>query len=48
VDTNWYVDMGAMNHITGELYHLCIRDDYRGRDQVLNSRGAGMAIQHIV
>jgi hypothetical protein len=40
--------MGTMNHITSELYHLCVRDDYRGCDQVLNSSGAGMAIQHIV
>jgi hypothetical protein len=40
--------MGATNNITSELNHLCVCDDYRGRDQVQNSSGAGMAIQLIV
>ena len=28
VDTNWYLDSGATNHITGDLEKLTIRDRY--------------------
>uniref|UniRef100_A0A8R7R0D9 GAG-pre-integrase domain-containing protein n=1 Tax=Triticum urartu TaxID=4572 RepID=A0A8R7R0D9_TRIUA len=34
IDTNWYADTGATNHITGELDKLTIRDKYHGQDQV--------------
>jgi histone deacetylase 1/2 len=30
VDTNWYVDSGATDHVTGELEKLTIRDKYGG------------------
>jgi hypothetical protein len=47
VDTNWYMDNGATDHITIELNKLHTRDTYRGRDQVQNAGGKGMDIQHI-
>jgi hypothetical protein len=47
VDTNWYVDTGAIDHITSELNKLHTRDNYKGRDQVHNASGVGMEIQHI-
>ncbi|XP_073355569.1 uncharacterized protein [Aegilops tauschii subsp. strangulata] len=34
VDTNWYMDTGATNHITGELEKLTMHEQYRGQDQV--------------
>ena len=34
VDTNWYVDSGTTDHVTGELKKLTIRDKYGGHDQV--------------
>ncbi|WVZ72601.1 hypothetical protein U9M48_021034 [Paspalum notatum var. saurae] len=33
IDTNWYADSGATNHITGELEKLTVRDRYNGHDQ---------------
>lgn len=47
VDSNWYVDTGATDHITGELEKLTIRDKYKGQDQVQAANGAGMVITHI-
>lgn len=41
VDTNWYADSGATNHITGELDKLTVRDKYRGHDQVHTASGSG-------
>ena len=46
-DTNWYVDSGATDHITGELEKLSYRDNYRGGEQVHTASGAGMKINHI-
>ena len=47
VDTNWYVDSGATDHITGELEKLSFHDKYRGGEQVLTANGAGMEINHV-
>jgi histone deacetylase 1/2 len=47
VDTNWYMDTGATDHITGELEKLTVRDRYHGGDQVHTSSGSGMEINHI-
>ncbi|KAK1697942.1 hypothetical protein QYE76_014639 [Lolium multiflorum] len=34
VDTNWYTDTGATDHITGELNMLLIANKYHGQDSV--------------
>jgi hypothetical protein len=47
VDTNWYTDTGATNHITGELNKLSIQEKYDGRDRVHTANGTGMEISHI-
>ena len=48
VDTNWYMDTGATNHITGELEKVTMQEKYRGHDQVYTAaNGAGMKISHI-
>nr|AAT85031.1 putative polyprotein [Oryza sativa Japonica Group]ABF96679.1 retrotransposon protein, putative, Ty1-copia subclass [Oryza sativa Japonica Group] len=47
VDTNWYLDTGATDHVTGELDKLTVRDKYHGNDQVHTASGAGMEISHI-
>ncbi|WVZ94115.1 hypothetical protein U9M48_040051 [Paspalum notatum var. saurae] len=41
VDTNWYVDSGATDHITSELEKLTVRDRYNGQDQVHTASGSG-------
>lgn len=47
VDTNWYIDTGATDHITGELEKLTVRDKYTGGDQVHTASGTGMGIDHV-
>jgi hypothetical protein len=47
VDTNWYIDSGATDHITGELEKLTVRNKYQGGDLIHMASGAGMDITHI-
>jgi hypothetical protein len=47
VDTNWYADTGATDHITSELEKLQVRDKYNGGDQIHTASGTGMDISHI-
>jgi histone deacetylase 1/2 len=47
VDTNWYMDTGATDHITGDLERLSFRDKYNGGEQVHAANGSGMDIMHI-
>jgi histone deacetylase 1/2 len=47
IDTNWYVDSGATDHITSELDKLSVRGKYQGGDQVHTASGSGMAIDHV-
>jgi hypothetical protein len=42
VDTNWYADSGATDHITSELDKLAIRDKYNGGEKVRTANGANM------
>jgi histone deacetylase 1/2 len=47
VDTNWYTDTGATDHITSELEKLSTREKYNGGDQIHTASGAGMTISHV-
>jgi histone deacetylase 1/2 len=47
VDTNWYTNTGATDHITGELNKLSTHDKYQGWDHVHTASGNGMHISHI-
>jgi hypothetical protein len=47
VDTDWYADSGATDHITSELEKMTVRDKYGGQDQVHTASGAGMKISNI-
>jgi hypothetical protein len=47
VDTEWFTDTGATDHITSELDKLVIRKKYGGSDQVHTISGSGMPISHI-
>ena len=47
VDTNWYMDTGATDHITGELEKLIVRDKFHGGEQVHAANGIGMEIANV-
>ena len=47
VDTNWYTDSGATDHVTSDLEKLSIREKYKGNDQINTASGSGMEISHI-
>jgi histone deacetylase 1/2 len=47
VDTNWYADSGATDHITSNLEKLNFHEKYGGRDQVHTASGTGMSIKNI-
>ncbi|KAK1699085.1 hypothetical protein QYE76_015782 [Lolium multiflorum] len=44
VDTNWYYDTGATDHITGELKKLSTHDNYTGQDQVRTAEGTELLL----
>jgi hypothetical protein len=44
VDTTWYADSGAIDHITRDLEKLTTREKYLGNDQVHIASGSGMKI----
>ena len=47
VDTSWYVNTRATDHITSELEKLTVRDKYHGNEQVHTASGSGMKISHV-
>lgn len=47
IDTNWYVDSNATDHITGEMEKLSVKDKYHGSEQVHNAGGTGMDIDYV-
>jgi hypothetical protein len=47
VDTTWYVNSGATDHITGELEKLTARGKYFGNDQIHTTSGLGMRITQV-
>jgi histone deacetylase 1/2 len=47
IDTNWYADSGATNHVTGELEKMTVHDKYSGKEKVQTASGTGMNISNI-
>jgi len=47
VDTNWYVDSGASDHVTGDPEKLSTHDSYGGKDQIQTANGSSMEITHV-
>jgi hypothetical protein len=44
VDTNWYTDIGATDHITGELDKFTMKEKYGGHEQVHAANGAEVCV----
>ena len=47
METNWYTDFRATNHVTSDLEKLSIHNKYTGGDQIHTANGAAMEISHI-
>jgi hypothetical protein len=47
IDTNWYTDSTATDHITGELENLTTREKYNGTNQIVTANGTGMNIHNV-
>jgi hypothetical protein len=47
VDSGWYMDTGATDHLTNHLDKLTVKENYNGTDQVHAANGHGMHIHHI-
>jgi histone deacetylase 1/2 len=47
VDTNWYSDSRATDHVASELEKLHVRDRYNGNEQIHTASGTGMDIRHV-
>jgi hypothetical protein len=47
VDSNWYADSSATDHVIGDLEKLVVRDMYNGHDQIYAANGIGMHIKNI-
>jgi hypothetical protein len=47
VDTAWYADSAATDHVTGDLDKLNMREKYHGQEQIHTADESGMCISHI-
>jgi hypothetical protein len=47
VDTNWYADSGATDHVSRDLNKLAVKDTYHVGDQIYNASGSGMRTKYI-
>jgi hypothetical protein len=47
VDTNWYTDTAATDHLTSELDKLTTHEKYKGTNQIHTASGAGMNICNV-
>ena len=47
VNTNWYTDTSATDHVTSDLETLSFRKKYKGGDHIHTTSGAGMEIKHV-
>jgi hypothetical protein len=47
IDTAWYLDIGAIDHITSELDKLTVREKYTGQEQIHAVNGGRMWITHV-
>ncbi|PON69507.1 hypothetical protein TorRG33x02_259330 [Trema orientale] len=47
VDSAWYLDSGATNHVTADLNNLYVKSDYKGKEKFLVENGFKLSISHI-
>lgn len=47
VDSSWYLDTGATDHLTNDVDKLLTKEKYKGGDLVHTANGTGMPVHHI-
>lgn len=47
MDANWYVDSGAIDHLTSDLDRLSMKEHYKGTDKIHVANGAGLSISYV-
>ena len=47
LDTSWYVDSGATNHIIADMKNLCLTADYKGKQKLMVGNGKIRDITHV-
>jgi hypothetical protein len=47
VDSNWYADSDATDHMTGELDKVVVKDMYNDHGRIYTTSGSGKHITHI-
>lgn len=47
IDTAWYLDSGATDHLTADLNNLSLKSEYQGPDQLKIGNGSVLPITHI-
>ena len=46
IDHSWYIDRGAINHVTSDLANLSTHSDYSSLNQVVAGNSLGFSITH--
>ena len=47
IDSSWYVDSGAINHVTAEMNNLSLKKPYEGQEKLMIGNGKSLDITHI-
>ena len=47
IDTKWYLDFGATNHLISYFSNLTTNTQYLGQDQIYMGDGTGLNILHV-
>ena len=47
MDSNWYMDSSATNHITTNLNNLTIKENYRGKEKLTIGNGQNLNIKQV-
>ena len=47
IESQWFSDTGATDHVIGELEKLHVRDRYHGNEKIHTTNGAGIDIHHV-
>ena len=47
IDSSWYADSGAINHVTIEMNNLSLKKPYEEQDKLMIGNGKSLNITHI-